>query len=355
MSNIKPYIEQVGKVIESNGRFEHVMALTLNPMKGNEEGLVRCIVNREGEVGTYGYVDKSQIFKIHGESLEHFVVTNRLEMKNEHEILERVIVHMNQEEGVWEYLGHEDPDIWNDDKTGLVHVYFTMPFLERESRRMLINLGHAVGKNLDSLEMTMPVLLHASGASREKGVLDVAKELSIAPMNTKEFRYNLIESADIRDGIWYSTVRVVIARDMGSGWEMGDVVFHPLEEEVFWAGEHASPGPLFPESFINLGKGRVLGILNGREVSDRTGATILYRDFSPGLFIYNYEEGKIEWVSPVPLLRDSEAKTITFASDFVETKEGFGILYAHVDDSFVRAYTLSADGIRALIPERFQM
>ena len=51
-----------------------------------------------------------------------------------------------------------------------------------------------------------------------------------------------------------------------------------------------------------------------------------------------------------PFIQDSEAKTITFASQFVERGKGSGILYAHVDDSFVRAYTLNANEIKALLP-----
>jgi len=40
----------------------------------------------------------------------------------------------------------------------------------------------------------------------------------------------------------------------------------------------------------------------------------------------------------------------TFASQFVETGKGEGILYAHVDDSSVRAYTLRAEMIQYLLP-----
>jgi len=38
----------------------------------------------------------------------------------------------------------------------------------------------------------------------------------------------------------------------------------------------------------------------------------------------------------------------------VETSSGKGILYAHVDDSFVRAYTLNASKIKKLIPKKFK-
>ena len=55
---------------------------------------------------------------------------------------------------------------------------------------------------------------------------------------------------------------------------------------------------------------------------------------------------------PEPFIQDSEAITITFASQFVETAQGEGILYAHVDDSFVRAYNLKAESIKSLLPNK---
>ena len=90
--------------------------------------------------------------------------------------------------------------------------------------------------------------------------------------------------------------------------------------------------------------------MNGRAANQRVGDKTLYGMFSVGLCIYDYENGKIEWVSPKPFIQDSQAKTITFASQFVEIEKGKGLLYAHVDDSFVRAYTLHADAIKLLLP-----
>ena len=90
--------------------------------------------------------------------------------------------------------------------------------------------------------------------------------------------------------------------------------------------------------------------MNGREANRLVGDKIKYGIFSVGLFIYDYENGKIDWVSPEPYIRDSESRTITFASQFVETKSGEGILYAHVDDSFIRAYTLTDELIKPLLP-----
>ena len=90
--------------------------------------------------------------------------------------------------------------------------------------------------------------------------------------------------------------------------------------------------------------------MNGREANQRIGNEIRYGTFSVGLFIYDYENGTIDWVSPESLIQDTEATTITFASQFIETKPGEGILYAHVDDSFVLAYTLRVEGLKALLP-----
>ena len=138
--------------------------------------------------------------------------------------------------------------------------------------------------------------------------------------------------------------------EAGSKADVGETLFNPEEHNIPWIGGHASPGPLFPKTFIDVGKNKMLGILNGREANQKINGETKYGMFSIGLFIYDYENGKIDWVSPEPFIQDSEATTITFASQFVETKLGEGILYAHVDDSFVRAYTINADSIRSLLP-----
>ena len=70
-----------------------------------------------------------------------------------------------------------------------MHLYFTIPIkpskkIDGSGEHTQIHLGHAFGKDLDSLEMTMPVLMDTAQLS--------AKEVSIAPLNSKGFRYNLI-------------------------------------------------------------------------------------------------------------------------------------------------------------------
>ena len=331
------YFQHPNRAVE-DGRFSHMMAITLDPSSGYKEGIIRCITSREGDVEIKGYVDRSQLYSVSGDSLEHFIVGESLQIKNEDEVLKELTP-----EG-WECIGLEDPDIWIDKETGLMHVYFTIPIRSSDpEEKIRIHLGHAVGEDLPSLVMTEPVLLD----NPKIGVS--AKEVSIAPVNSKGVRYNLIESHDREPEATYSIVRVAIAEDMGKPWEYGEVVFHPKEHDYPWIGGHASPGPLFSREFIDIGEGKLVGVINGREANQKIGNKIKYGMFSVGLFIYDYENGKIDWVSPQPFIQDSEAKTITFASQFVETKKSEGILYAHVDDSFVRAYTLDAEAIKSLL------
>ncbi len=344
-----------GKVIEPDERFELMMALTLNPRSENREGVIRCIIDRSGKIGVAGNTDRSVLHKIRGDTLERFIIDGPLRIEGANEILEDL------GGDAWDLLGLEDPDIWIDDAAKKMHLYFTIALISKDKRKAdsLISLGHAEGTDLDSLVMTTPAI-----TADRKDYTYSAKEVSIAPLNRSGVRFNLVESRDRRKSalykkshlddpttIHFSTVRVAVAEDMGEPWRLGETVFHPAEHHIHWIAGHASPGPLLPRSFIDVGKERRLRVMNGCEGTlDSTGKPVPYQEFSIGLFIYNYERGKIDWVSPEPLIRDNEAKTITFASQFVETGRGEGILYAHVDDSFVRAYTLYAEGIRKLLP-----
>jgi hypothetical protein len=335
----KLYIQHEGKVIATVGSFKYLMAITLDPATDHTRGIIRCITSRESNVQIKGYTDRSELYAIKGNSLEHFEMDKPLIIQNEKEVIRNL---MKQDD---DFIGLEDPDIWIDKTTGLMHIYFTIPIKPSDPKEKIkIHLGHAQGKNLDSLEMTAPVL-----SANEK---HSAKEVSIAPINSKGFRYNLVESRDRQIETTYSIVQVAIAHDMGKSWEYGEIVFHPAQHKIPWIAGHASPGPLLPKSFIDLGKNKLLGIMNGREANKVIdGKKVGYGMFSIGLFIYDYENGKIDWVSSEPFIQDSEAITITFASQFVETNPGEGILYAHVDDSFVRAYTLKAEWIKELLPK----
>lgn len=342
---MQSYTQHPGKVVNTNAKYTHVMAIALDPRTDYKEGVIRCITSREGDVTKSGYIDRSELHKATGISLENFEIGGKLEIKNEEEIIEELMnSNLVASKNNLECIGLEDPDIWIDEKTNLLHLYFTLPMIDKlDHHNNQIHLGHAVGKDLDSLTMTAPAL--------KADKIGGAKELSVAPLNKGGFRYNLVESSKKESDFTYSVVRLAIAADMGQPWKFGEIVFHPKEANIPWIGGHASPGPLFSENFIDVGKGKRLGVMNGREANRRVGKEIHYGMFSVGLFIYDYENGRIDWVSPEPFIQDSEAKTITFASQFVETGKGEGILYAHVDDSFVRAYTLNALEIKKLIPQ----
>jgi hypothetical protein len=334
----KYYIQHEGKVIEISDKYKLVMAIALDPKTDHKTGVVRCITSREGDVTVSGYVDRSELHTLSGDLLENFKIGQQLEIKNTDEILNPLIP-----DG-YEFIGLEDPDIWIDSNNGITHLYFTLPFLNKiDHHKHKIHIGHAFGKDLENLEMTHPVLLADD--------IGGAKELSVAPINSKGFRYNLVESSKKESDFTYSVLRQAIVRDMSESWEFGAIIFHPKEHNIPWIGGHASPGPLFAKSFIDVGEGKMLGVMNGREANTKMpDGTTKYGMFSVGLFIYDYENGVIDWVSPEPLIQDTEAVTITFASQFVETGEGEGILYAHVDDSFVRAYTLKAEWLKELLP-----
>jgi len=334
----KLYTQHQGEVVKMDSQFKHVMAIALDPRTQNKEGIIRCITSREGDVTVKGYIDRSEIHKIKGNLLKGFDIKEKLNIKNDERIINKLI------DKNLDFIGLEDPDIWIDKENDLIHLYFTLPLINKfDHSKNKIHLGHAMGKDLDNLEMTMPVLQADS--------IGGAKELSIAPINKKGLRYNLVESSKKEEDFNYSVIRVAIAKDMGKQWEFGEIVFHPKEHSIPWIGGHASPGPLFSKDFIDVGEGKLLGIINGREANQKMAdGKTKYGVFSVGLFIYDYENGKIDWVSREPFIQDSEATTITFASQFIETEKGKGILYAHVDDSFVRAYTLEAEKIKLLLP-----
>ncbi|MDB5238890.1 MAG: hypothetical protein JWO00_225 [Candidatus Parcubacteria bacterium] len=335
------YIEHKGKVIETDARYTHVMAIALDPSSGYKKGILRCITSREGNVGIKGFTDRSELRFVTGSSLESFKIGERIPIKNE----AAVIAGLTSDDR--DFIGLEDPDIFIDSFTGLTHLYFTMPFIRKniKPKESLIYLGHAVGKDLAHLEMTVPALSPEMDVHGMPG----AKEISIAPINKNGVRLNLVESRIVDGEDKYSTVRIAIVEDMGKPWKFGETVFHPKEQGIPWISGHASPGPLFSREFYDAGEGKALGIINGREANTKEGGETKYGMFSVGLFIYDYEHGKIDWVSPEPFIQDTEAKTITFASQFIETSKNEGILYAHVDDSFVRTYTLTSQGVRAFV------
>jgi hypothetical protein len=323
-----------GRAVDTRGRFRHVMALALNPATGFEDGVIRCITDREGSVDVSGFVDHSQLYRVARKDAHQYEICEPLVIENEDRIIGPLLP-----DG-FEFLGLEDPDLHEDGK-GALHLYCTIPLISRSTGHSRIYLGHACGPSLSELCMQEPVLMSSENS---------AKEVSLAPASSDGVHRHLIESSAPGTGYTaYSTVRVAKARTPGGPWEFGETIFHPGMNEIPWIGGHASPGPLLPQAFVDVGEGRLLGFLNGREHDRVRGEQVAFGTFAVGLFIYDYERGEINWISPVPVIEDGEAETITFASQFVEASPGEGILYAHVDDSFVRAYAVTADALKAIL------
>lgn len=333
---LEDVIQKTGKpVIEAGERFEHIMALSLDPRQNSNLGVIRCIESRKGNVGVKGFVDKSSIQIVERKSDQNVVTVKELEISKEKKIVSKI-----RPEG-YEFLGLEDPDIWFDEETGKLHLYFTIAFRHSELGIETF-LGHAEGPELDSLEMTMPVAGHSG----------IAKEVAIVPENQESKRVNLIESSQQLNDTSYSVVRKVIADEMGGKWKTGEVALHPANLEYDWCSGHLSPGPLLPREFIDVGKYRRVGILNGRKPDQEEGDITRFGEFSVGLMIYNYRSGEVEWVSENSLINDAEAGNVTFASEFVQKNQDKGIIYAHIDDSYVQAYELDSEKLSRVLPDK---
>ena len=87
---MKGYIEHPGKAVETSEKFAHVMAITLDPHADYKKGVIRCIKSREGDVTISGYVDKSVLYKVSGDSLESFFISEQLKIRKQDEIIKEI-------------------------------------------------------------------------------------------------------------------------------------------------------------------------------------------------------------------------------------------------------------------------
>ena len=328
---VKPAI---GKI---NSKDELLMALTVDKQTfntGTKRGLVRIITKRVGNEKVAGYIDQSELWQVESRDGLNWHKISVLKIIG----IEKQIVELGKEcDG--KFLGLEDPDIYTDEK-GIKHIYFTIAFMLDKKRGYRVYLGHAKGSSLDSLNTAAPVMKPLEGKNRGY------KEVVISPIITNGYRINLIESND-KD---YSVIASAKAENFGSLWQPIGIPFHPKKDGKEWCAEHASPCAIFSPDFIKHGD-LLVGIMNGREKSEITKDKKIYKKFRPGLFVFNPTTGEIPWVAPEPLFEDPDAVTITFASDFVELNNDEGLLYAHVNDSFVRAYKIDKNALIARLPK----
>ncbi len=83
----KSYYENPGKAVERDGCFAHVMALSLDPSTGYREGVVRCVLSREGNVFVKGYIDRSELHHVRKSGSGAFEIGERLAMNGEDEMI----------------------------------------------------------------------------------------------------------------------------------------------------------------------------------------------------------------------------------------------------------------------------
>lgn len=223
----KLYIQHQGKVIKTDSNFSHVMAIALDPRTSYKQGVVRCITSRQGDVTVSGYIDRSEIHKVKMLDSESFEIAEKIQIKNEDKIIKSLLSED------LDFIGLEDPDIYIDEQTDLLHLYFTLPLINSKNHhKNRIHIGHAFGKDLDSLTMTEPILLADD--------IGGAKELCIVPINSNGFRYNLVESSKKEKDFTYSVVRIAITENMSEKWKFGDIIFHPKEANIPWIADSRS-------------------------------------------------------------------------------------------------------------------
>ena len=112
------YFEHKGKFLKTDKRFKHVMAMVLDPSSGLQKGIIRCITERIGDITMKGYSDRSELYKIEKNKKGKFEIKDRLRIINENKIIKKLTPNGRL------FIGLEDPDIWLDEKSNLIHVYF---------------------------------------------------------------------------------------------------------------------------------------------------------------------------------------------------------------------------------------
>ncbi|VVB77670.1 Uncharacterised protein [uncultured archaeon] len=316
---------------------KRVMALSIDKNSNNPiQGLAREITKSQGSVDVPGFIDKSKLIIVESKDGLSWKKTKDLEIKGIKEIIKKLSGKDR------DFIGLEDPDIWTDEK-GVKHIYFTIAFKLKNKIGYKIYLGHAQGNSLQNINATKPVL----GPIGDNIV--GFKEVCISPLKSKAGRFTLTESGVISENKDRSAVALSIAKDMSKPWEFLGIVLDPKKMKYNWCLGHLSPCTFFPEEKINI-KGYLVGIINGRETSRKINGKKIYGKFCPGIMLFNPKTGEIPWISKKPLFEDPDARTITFASDFISRKNK-DILYCHINDSFVRAYEINFKELKKYIEE----
>jgi hypothetical protein len=319
---------------------QRVMAISIDKKTKNPYlGLAREITKSQGTPDKPGFIDESKLIIVESKNALKWNKKSDLRIKG----IDKIITELSGKDKY--FIGLEDPDIINERK--IKHVYFTIAFKYKKKVGYAVYLGHAQGDSIENLTATKPVL---SPFGEFRGF----KEVTISPINKKGYRINLSEAQLVIKNEELSVTISAEGKDLSKPWKFKEIVLDPRKMKYNWCKGETSPMILFPKDFISLkSKELVVGIINGREVKKIVNGEKVHGKFRPGLIIYNPETGEIPWIASECLFEDPDARTITFSSDFLRTKKDEGILYAHINDSFIRAYKINARELKKLLPKKF--
>ncbi len=339
----------LGTLDQKDGK--RYMALCIDPSSKNPyRGIARQVVDREGDVDVSGYVDISKLVLVESDDLLNWRETGDLKIKGLEKILEKLVKGDRKNKL---FVGLEDPDIFIGGD-GMKHVYFTIPFVyERDGNKTNdVYVGHAFGKSLNHLTATDPVLNGINKKIRGfKEICPVPLERNKRLVMSETSVYkgkSLIYGGKDKE---YSATGLSQAEDLAGEWKFLKLIHDPEEDPKEWCAGSSSPCRIFDPKILNI-NGSLVGIMNGRELPEITEGKILYKKFRPGLFLFDPKKLEMNWISDEPLLEDPTATTITFASELVQLNKKEALLYAHVNDSFVRVYKLNLNEIRKMLPKK---
>ena len=91
------YIEHESRVVNADNQFKHVMAIALDPRTDYKEGVIRCITSRSGDLAFKGNLDRSELHKVSGNSLEDFKIGEN-DISNQFHISEKLYGRENEVE-----------------------------------------------------------------------------------------------------------------------------------------------------------------------------------------------------------------------------------------------------------------
>lgn len=316
---------------KEKGPYENrYMALCIDPSSkpGNYVGIARNVYQRKGNVNISGFFDLSRLILVKSKDLLKWENVKELEIEGIDNVIKSI-----QPKNTF-FLGLEDPDIFTDEE-GMKQVYFTVAYKYKNKKGAKVFLGHAQGISLSKLKATEPVIAKN-------------KEVAISPIKSEGYRYILSESWNEKPEEGISLLK---ARNMGKDWEFKKLVFKPKNSSPKWVRGYASPCRIFEPKIFNIGNKILLGICNGNSGEYYVEETKYRGKFTPGLFLFNSKTGEIPWISDENLFEDPVATEITFASELIQINKKEFILYAHPNDSFVRAYKLNIDELIKMVPK----